>query len=52
MNDDGVVNASDLTLVTNARVLPYNQFADINGDGAVNLTDAQVVRAKIGQQNP
>ena len=32
-NDEGIVNASDLTLVNNARSQPYNIFADVNGDG-------------------
>jgi Dockerin type I domain len=51
-NDDGIVNASDLTLVNNARSGPYNIFADINGDGVVNTTDVTIVRAQNGQSNP
>jgi hypothetical protein len=52
MTDDGVVNASDLTLVNNARSAAYNIFADINGDGVVDSTDVTIVRTKIGQTNP
>jgi hypothetical protein len=52
-NDDGVVNASDLTLVNNARSpAPYNIFADLNGDGVVNLTDVQIVRLQTGTTLP
>jgi Dockerin type I domain len=52
MNDDGIVNAPDLTLVNNARSQPYNQFADINGDGGVTTADVLIVRALGGQSNP
>ncbi len=52
MNDDGIVNASDLVLVNNARSAPYNIFADINGDGVVNISDVQIVRSRNGQSNP
>jgi hypothetical protein len=52
MSDDGVVNASDLTLVNNARTAAYNIFADINGDGVVDINDVTIVRSKIGQTNP
>ena len=51
-NDDGIVNASDLTLVNNARSQPYNIFADVNGDGVVNTTDVMIVRAHNGQSLP
>jgi hypothetical protein len=51
-NDDGIVNASDLTLVNNARSAPYNVYADINGDGVVNITDVTIVRNQGGQSNP
>jgi hypothetical protein len=47
-NDDGKVNASDLTLVNNARVTPYNIFADLNGDGVVDPNDVQIVRLRNG----
>ena len=51
MNDDGVVNASDLVLVNNARSQAYNIFADINGDGVVNTADVLVVQHQLGQSN-
>ena len=47
-NDDGVVSASDMVSVNNATRAPYNIFADLNGDGAVNSADVQVVRARSG----
>jgi hypothetical protein len=52
MSDDGIVNASDLTLVNNARSAAYNIYADINGDGVVNTADVQIVRTQVGQSNP
>jgi Dockerin type I domain len=43
-NDDGVVNAADLSGV-NAVIQGsvYNIFADLNGDGVVNSADAQLI---------
>ena len=43
-NDDGVVNAADLSGV-NAVIQGsvYNIFADLNGDGVVNNADAQLI---------
>ena len=51
-NDDGVVNASDATLINNARSAPYNIFADANGDGVVTIADVTVERTQNGQTNP
>jgi len=51
-NDDGVVNASDLVLINNARAAPYNLFADLNGDGVVNATDVNIVRMRGGTSEP
>ncbi len=51
-NDDGVVNAADLTGVNNAIAAPYNIFADINGDGVVNTVDVGIVRTRIGTSLP
>jgi hypothetical protein len=51
-NDDGKVNASDLTLVNNARAAAYNIFADLNGDGVVDLNDVQIVRTRNGTVLP
>lgn len=51
-NDDGAVASNDAVGVNNASKAPYNIFADINGDGAVNLADVQVVRTRIGTSLP
>ena len=51
-NDDGVVNAQDLTLVNNATRAAYNIFADLNGDGAVNSADVLIVRSRNGTTLP
>jgi Dockerin type I domain len=47
-NDDHVVSSADMTGVVNAIAGPYNIFADMDGNGVVNLTDAQAVRRRIG----
>jgi hypothetical protein len=52
VNDDGVVNASDLVLDNNARAAAYNLIYDINGDGVVNATDVNLVRANVGKSLP
>jgi hypothetical protein len=51
-NDDGVVNASDLVLVNNARATLYNIFADLNGDQIVDANDVQIVRSQVGNTLP
>ena len=51
-NDDGVVNSPDMTAVNNARVAAYNVLADINGSGAIDITDVTLVRARIGTVLP
>jgi hypothetical protein len=51
-NDDGFVNAADLSGVLAATQTSYNLFADLNGDGIVNVTDAQIVRTQIGNTLP
>ena len=51
-NDDGIVNSQDTVLVNNARSQPYNIFADINGDGVVDIADINIVRTQIGKSNP
>lgn len=51
-NDDGAVSSADLVGVNNARSAPYNIFADVNGDGIVDLTDVQIVRSRIGTTLP
>jgi len=51
-NDDGFVASNDMLAVWNATAQAYNIFADINGDGVVNLTDVQIVRSRIGTSLP
>ena len=51
-NDDGFVNATDLSGVNAARALPYNILADINGNNVVDLTDVTIVRSRIGTSLP
>jgi hypothetical protein len=48
VNDDGVVNASDMTLATTATHAPYNIIDDLNGDGAVTIADVGIVRGRVG----
>lgn len=52
INDDGVVNSSDVVLVNNARSQAYNILADVNGDGVVDINDVNIVRAQVGKTNP
>ena len=47
-NDDGVVSSADVTLLNNATVAPYNLFADLNGDGVIDINDGKLARTKIG----
>lgn len=49
-NQDGVVTSADMVGVNIAIATPYNIFADINGDGVVNLLDVQVVRTRNGKK--
>jgi len=51
-NDDGFVSSADMVAVNNATVAPYNVFADVNGDGVVNITDVSIVRSRIGTSQP
>jgi len=51
-DDDGVVSAADLVDVNNATKTTYNVFADMNGDGVVNLADVQIVRLRAGTSLP
>src|SRR5262249_13028753 len=55
-NDDGVVNAADLTAVRNimlgaAGALPAI-FGDINGDGVVDINDYNLVKKYAGTKLP
>ncbi len=47
-NDDGVVNSTDMLGVYFAMRGPYNVFADLNGDGKVDLVDVQIARQHNG----
>jgi hypothetical protein len=47
-NDDGVVNAADVRSILNSILGPYNIFADLNGDGSVDMTDVGIARSRIG----
>ena len=51
-NDDGVVSSADMVGVNNATKAAYNIFADLNGDGVVNITDVSIARSKIGTSLP
>jgi len=53
VNDDGVVNAADLSLtMSQNRYSSYNIFADLNGDGVVNVNDVQIARTQVGHILP
>jgi hypothetical protein len=47
-NDDGVVTAADMSGIYAASAAPYNIFADLNGDGVVNVDDVQIARKRSG----
>ena len=58
-NDDGVVNAADeagiranLTPPYQFNASHYNIFADVSGDGIVNLVDVGISRSRKGQALP
>ena len=51
-NDDGIVNSPDMVSVNNARSAAYNIFADMNGNGVVDITDVQIVRTNVGNTQP
>jgi hypothetical protein len=51
-NDDGIVNSADLVSVHNAAAKPYNVFADVNGDGVIDIMDANLLRFLIGDKLP
>ena len=52
INDDGVVNASDLALVIAQKQYSYNIFDDTNGDGVIDETDVETVRWQVGNTLP
>jgi large repetitive protein len=51
-NDDGVVSAADMAGVNAARAVlgvVYNIFADLNGDGVVDVNDVKIARSQVGK---
>ena len=46
------VDSADIQAIIYASNLGYNPRFDINGDGLVNRTDADICRPQIGQSNP
>jgi large repetitive protein len=58
VNDDHVVNAADEAAVRAAQAGPYqanpayNPFADVSGDGIVNLVDVGITRTRKGTSIP
>jgi uncharacterized repeat protein (TIGR01451 family) len=52
VNDDGVVNASDVTLVNNARAASYSIVYDLNGDGVIDMNDVNIVRSQLNTRLP
>ena len=54
VNDDDAVNSTDGVLILRdfTPANPYNIFYDMNGDGAVNMTDFDIYRPQIGTALP
>lgn len=52
LNDDGVVNSQDLGLEQAAISALYNIFADMNGDGVVDISDYLALRVRSGTSLP
>ncbi len=49
-NGDGSVSSADMSGVFAASVLTYNPFADLNGDGVVDVEDVRIARSRIGSR--
>ena len=47
-NGDGFVASNDMVLISNARSQPYNIFADLDGNGAVDANDVLLDRKWLG----
>ena len=41
-------STTDMGTVFTLTVLAYNIFDDLNGDGAVSITDVMIARSRIG----
>ena len=55
VNNDGVVNATDLSLIrahNNEPVTPANAVYDTNGDGVINIADWQYCRTRMSAAAP
>jgi hypothetical protein len=48
VDGDGALTAADVLVAMRAAHRPYNVFADVNGDGAANDTDADLVLLLVG----
>jgi hypothetical protein len=48
-NGDGNVSSADAVGIYHAIGGTYDIFADLNGDGVVNITDVQIARQRIGK---
>ena len=51
-NGDGVVSSADVTDVNNLTIGAYDVWADLNGDGTVDINDVKLARTKIGTSLP
>ena len=49
---DGVVNSTDLLDIFTATRKPYSIWADLDGNGAVNIGDLLIVRSRLGATLP
>lgn len=48
LNDDATVNIRDAVGVHPGPLSSYNRFADMNGNGVVDLADVTVIRKRTG----
>ncbi len=48
VNDDGYVSIADVLAIYDDIGQTYNIFADLDGDGSVDMTDVQIARHRIG----
>jgi hypothetical protein len=52
VNDDGLVNSSDMVLVQQKISVPYIALYDIDGSGLVTSTDTLLVKSRLGTRLP
>jgi len=48
LSGDGVVNLSDVVILSSTLYGPYNRCIDFNGDGVINLVDVSFFAAHMG----